>query len=112
MAAVAPSAGAPLAARSARRSKAARVADVQQDLIAAKMGAAVDQHVKARPTVNASASRAAAPQVNAHLLAVSAAVGTASAQRTHSARRPQEPALILCCSLVDFSSWALLPVQR
>ena len=75
------------------------------------MGAAVDHHVKARPTVNASASGAAAPQGNAHL-AVSAVVGTASAQSTHSARRPREPALILCCSLVDFSSWALLPVQR
>ena len=104
MAAVAPSAGALPAARSARKSKAARAVDAWPDLIAAKMGAAVDQHVKARPTVNACARKAAALLVNAHLLAVSAAVGTASAQLTHSARRPQEPALILCCSSVEFSS--------
>merc|ERR1739844_452503 len=95
MAAVAPSAGALPAAPSARKSKAARAADARPDLIAAKMGAAVDHHVKARPTINASASRAAAPPVNAHL-AISAAVGTASAQPTHSARRPRVSALILC----------------
>ena len=103
MAAVAPSAGAPLAARSARKNKAAKAADARPDLIAAKMAATVGQHVKARPTVNASASRAAAPPVNAHL-AVSAAVRIASAQLTQYARRHSEPALIRCYSSVDFLS--------
>ena len=82
MAAVAPSASAPLAARSANKSKAAKVANVRLDLIAAKMAATADQDVQARPAINASAiQQAAALQVNAHQ-AISAAVGTASAQPT------------------------------
>jgi hypothetical protein len=80
-----------------------RPLDARPDLIAAKMAATVGQHVKARPTVNASASRAAAPPVNAHL-AVSAAVGIASAQLTQYAGRHSEPALIRCYSSVDFLS--------